>query len=128
MNYSFTVLILPVFFQCLEGGHPGPGGPGVHLSVTLVSRQGRDSAVHQRHSMGAVTVLGLTFKQRTATPILVQVLPSISMEVNIACTLFDLELNLYLILFIYTPLYKVCVFFFFRCVSRAHDVHGGSRV
>ena len=55
-------------------GQPGQHGLYAHLSVTLVTRQEKDFAVHQHHNMGVMAAMGLTYKQGTATPTPVQVL------------------------------------------------------
>lgn len=58
----------------MVAGHPGHHGPSVHLSVTPVSKQESDSAVHPHHSMGAAAALGHTYRQETVTPTPAQVL------------------------------------------------------
>lgn len=52
----------------MADGHYGQCGLSAHQSVTLVSKQESDSAIHPPHSMRAATAPGLTSRLETATP------------------------------------------------------------
>lgn len=57
----------------MVAGQYGQSGLSVHQSVTLVSKQESDSAVHPHHSMGAAAVPGHMYRRETATPTPAQV-------------------------------------------------------
>lgn len=58
----------------MVAGQNGHHGLSVLLSVTLVSKQENDSALHRHHDMGETAALGHIYRQETATPIPAQVM------------------------------------------------------